>query len=137
MIPGLYGPTGFGPGGAMTRFCGSDVGWSGPGRSAEIPTALNTLAARQTDSRFIRSFPRGVILSQLGAMGGRGSGVTWRTGSAFFGLFRGAPPPRNLAGPHPRQLPALASLAPLFTHNGPLRLAMRPNTPRQKADPSG
>src|SRR5262245_56819007 len=101
MIPGLYGPTGFGPGGAMTRFCGSDVGWSGPGRSAEIPTALNTLASRQTDSRIIRSFPRGVILSQLGAMGSRQWGYLEDWISIFWFVSRGPTPAKPGGAPPP------------------------------------
>ena len=46
--------------------------------------------------------------------------VTWTVLSAFFCLFRGAPPPRNAVGPHPHRLPALASLAPVASGTKPL-----------------
>jgi len=42
--------------------------------------------------------------------------ITW--------LRAGAPPPARAAGPHPRGLPALASLAPMITHIEPLGLAI-------------
>jgi hypothetical protein len=63
MIPGLYGPTGFGPGGAMTRWGTSLVdclpavasakAGGGADRCAETPIAPNEMAAIQTGSRFI------------------------------------------------------------------------------------
>ena len=69
--------------------------------------------------------------------------------SALFGLFRGAPPPRNPVGPHPHGLSALALLAPVISSNGVLGLAigsaslpsemLNPAPPLipQNADPSG
>jgi hypothetical protein len=40
------------------------------------------------------------------------------------------------AGPHPRRLPALAALAPLFSSIGVLGSAICPTKPPENADPS-
>src|SRR5262245_41873463 len=87
-----------------TRYCGA--------RCWAVSATVVTMAARLIQSRF--------GIKEVSVSNSR---VVPKVLSALLGLRRGAPPPRRRVEPHPHALPALASLAPVFTHNGPLGLA--------------